>query len=316
MAPIVTLTMNPALDVSTETPEVRPSDKLRCAPPHYQPGGGGINVARVITALGGRATPIFPVGGPSGDLLCALLLETGIAFEAVRIAGATRESFTVDERSTGRQYRFVLPGPTVTGEEQAHVLEAIAALPDLPDYIVASGSLPPGVAPDFYARLGRAARRIGARFILDCPGEVLAASAGAGALLIKPNLLELEAAAGHPLADDRARITAARALITAGVAEAVVISRGVDGALLVTAGEATALPADLVPVRSTVGAGDSMVGAITLGLARGEALHAAVRYGMAAGAAAVMSGASELAHREDTERLLQEAMVRAAVAPA
>ena len=306
MAAIVTLTMNPALDVSTRTQELRPTDKLRCSDPSHEPGGGGINVARVIAALGGEATALFPSGGPAGRMIEQLLGKAGIAFMAVPIAGDTRESFNVDETKTGRQYRFILPGPRLTGLEQTMLFETLTGLSPMPRYVVASGSLPPGVEGDFYVRLSRVCSELGAHLVFDAPGEVLAASAGAGALLIKPNLLELEKAAGRRLQTRRQQVNAARRLIAANVAEIVIMSNGAEGVLLVTAAEEEAIPAPHVPVRSGVGAGDSMVGAMTLGLSRGMTINDAVRYGMAAGAAAAMMPAGMLARREDTDRIFLE----------
>lgn len=306
MPGIVTLTMNPALDVSTRTPELRPTDKLRCTEPRHEPGGGGINVARVIAALGGEATALFPCGGPAGRMIERLLEEAGVAFRSVPIAGVTRESFNVDETNTGRQYRFILPGPPLTGLEQTMVFEALTGLSPAPRYVVASGSLPPGVEGDFYFRLGAICGELGARLVFDAPGEVLAASAGAGALLIKPNLLELETAAGKRLRTRNQRVDAARCLIAADVAEIVIVSNGAEGVLLVTAAEEELIPAPHVPVHSGVGAGDSMVGAMTLGLSRGMTMRDAVRYGMAAGAATVMTPTGMLAHREDTARIFLE----------
>jgi 6-phosphofructokinase 2 len=315
MTAIVTLTLNPALDVSTQTPEIRPSDKLRCAAPSHEPGGGGINVARVITALGGEATALFPSGGPAGRMIERLLEEAGVAFRAIPIAGITRESFTVDETSTGRQFRFVLPGPPISAAEQAALLAALGDWPQPLRYVVASGSLPPGLGRDFYVGLGRVCADRGARLLFDAPGEILAASAGAGALLVKPNLLELEAAAGRRLRNRAQRVDAARRLIAANVAAIVVVSNGAGGVLLVTATEDAAIAAPRVVARSAVGAGDSMVAAITLALSRGMATRDAVRYGMAAGAAAVMTPASTLAHRDDTERLFLALSGGGAVAP-
>ena len=303
---IVTLTMNPALDVSTRTPALRPNDKLRCAEPWHEPGGGGINVARVITALGGEATALFPSGGPAGRMIETLLEKAGVAFRSVPISGITRESFNVDETDTGHQYRFILPGPPLTALEQAMLFDALARLSPAPRYVVASGSLPPGMGNDFHALLGRVCREIGACLLFDAPGEVLAASAGARALLIKPNLLELEKAAGRRLRTHHQRVNAARRLIAAEVAEIVIVSNGAGGALLLTAAEEEAIPAAQVPVRSAVGAGDSMMGALTLGLSQGMTIHDAVRYGMAAGAAAVTTAAGMLACREDTDRIFLE----------
>jgi sugar/nucleoside kinase (ribokinase family) len=109
--------MNPALDITTGTEVVRPTNKLRCAAARHDPGGGGINVARVAGALGAKSVAVFPAGGPAGEVVNSLLATEGIAVQRVTIDGWTRESFTVNESSTADQYRFVLPGPELTAAE-------------------------------------------------------------------------------------------------------------------------------------------------------------------------------------------------------
>ncbi|MCW3846025.1 1-phosphofructokinase family hexose kinase [Sphingomonas sp. LB-2] len=303
MTEIATLTMNPALDVTTATETVRPGHKLRCGAPQFDPGGGGINVARVVTALGGAATAIFPSGGPPGQRIEQLLGQAQVPFRAVAIADITRESFTVDESGTGNQFRFVLPGPELSEAEQACCLEALKALPHRPRWLVASGSLPPGVPDDFYLRVGGICRSLDIRMLLDSSGPALAACAGLNAALIKPSLRELEDLVGHPIGSDEAEVAAARELIGRGFAETVLLSLGSRGALLVTQDSAERFQAIAVPVRSTVGAGDSMMGGVVLGLSRGMALRDTVPLGIAAGAAALMAPGTGLAHAEDVARL-------------
>lgn len=303
MPAIATLTMNPALDVATGVEEVKPAHKLRCAAPRFDPGGGGINVARVVHALGGEVTAVFPAGGPTGATLRQLLDDSGLATVPIAIAGATRESLTVAEAKTGLQYRFVMPGPTLSAAEQSALLDALAALPGPPAYVVASGSLPPGCDPVLLRDLAARCRRLGARLVIDTSGPALAACEGARAWLIKPSLRELETLLGRRLANEGEEAAGARELIARGFAEAVVVSLAERGALLATRDGEMRFPAIEVRVVGTVGAGDSMVAAITLALARGSELAEAVRYGVAAGAAALTSGATELARPEDVERL-------------
>ncbi len=156
---IVTLTMNPALDITTNTDRVIPTDKMRCGLPRYDPGGGGINVARIAHLLGTSVTTIFPAGGHTGDKVTDLVAESGIPVERIPLARSTRESFTVDEDSTGRQYRFVLPGPRLTDAEQTECLDKLSAAAASADFVVASGSLPPGVPADFYQQVAEDLRR-------------------------------------------------------------------------------------------------------------------------------------------------------------
>lgn len=299
---IVTLTLNPALDVTTCTEKVRPGHKLRCSPPRFDPGGGGINVARVITHLGGQATAIFPAGGPAGATIVQLLEAQKVPILPVKIAGATRESFTVDEGRPGDQYRFVLPGPELSDGEIAALLDALFGVAGI-THVVVSGSLPPGCDPAILKRIGDRCRSTGAKLVIDTSGPALAAAEGAGAWLIKPSLRETAELLGRDIASEADEIAAARALHERGFAEVVVVSLAERGALLVGAGEELRVPAIPVEAKGTVGAGDSMVAAITLAASRGKGIADALRYGIAAGAATLMTPATELARKEDVERL-------------
>jgi len=183
--------MNPALDIATATETVVAGHKLRCGQPRYDPGGGGINVARAVHRLGGDALAVFPIGGLSGEMLCRLLHDEGVPHIPVPIAGFTRESLAVVERQSGKQYRFLLPGPLLSPHDQERCLHALAMHAGGAAYLVASGSLPPGVSEDFYARVCDLARSCGARFVLDTSGAALS-GAGRGMFLIKASLHELE----------------------------------------------------------------------------------------------------------------------------
>lgn len=306
---IATLTLNPALDVTTCTEKVRPGHKLRCTPPRFDPGGGGINVARVVTRLGGEATAVFPSGGPAGATIVALLEAQKVPIVPVPIAGMTRESFTVDEGRPGDQYRFVLPGPELSAAEQAALLDALFAVPGL-THIVVSGSLPPGCDPAIFRRIAERCRAAGAKLVIDTSGPALAACEGAGAWLIKPSLREAGELLGRAIAGEAEELAAAQELRRRGFADVVVISLAERGALLVAEGKALRLPAIAVEAKSTVGAGDSMVAAITLASAEGKPLEEALRYGIAAGAATLMTPGTELARKEDVERLYAAASAR------
>ena len=307
MTLIATLTLNPAIDLSTSTARVAPTSKLRCGLPRYDPGGGGINVARVVASLGGQTVAVYPAGGPFGDMLVRILDELGLPQRRVPIAGETRESFTVDEGDSGLQYRFVLPGPSLSATEQRACLDAIASLQPLPGYLVLSGSFPPGVELGFYDEVVALARRMGARLVLDCSGEALRYAVSRGGIhLLKPSLSELASIAGHDLDSEVAQEAAASELVDRGAAEIVVLSLGGRGALLASRDGVERFRTCEVPVRSAVGAGDSMVGAIVLALANGRDLRSAVRYGIAAGCATLMRPGTELCRREDVERLFAE----------
>jgi len=303
MKPIITLTLNASVDKSASVPHVVPDRKLRCSAVRSEPGGGGINVARAAARLGAPVIAVYARGGPTGDRLEALLRAEGVATRPVSISGECRESLMVQETATGQQYRFSFPGPTLAEAEWSASLAMVDELARDSDYIVASGSLPPGVPEDFYIRLHRAAIRRGARVLLDTSGSALAAASDRPVFLIKPNLREFESLVGRALGDDREIEAAARRLIAAGLAEHLVVSMGAAGVAYATSGSFARIPAPTVRIESRVGAGDSTVAGIAVGLARGFAVEEAVRLGVAAGAAAVMTPGSELCRRQDVEAL-------------
>ncbi|BBX73069.1 1-phosphofructokinase family hexose kinase [Mycobacterium shinjukuense] len=301
---IVTLTMNPALDVTTSVDTVRPTEKLRCSTTRYDPGGGGINVARVAQVLGASVFAVFPSGGSHGGLITRLLGDAGVPFAEIPIVGATRESFTVNETSTGQQYRFVLPGPALTVPEQHRCLRELRMAARSAEFVVASGSLPPGVPADFYQRVAEVCREVGVRLILDTSGGGLRHIAS-GVFLLKASVRELRECVGRELRAEADRFRAAHELIESGRAQVVVVSLGSQGALLATRHTSQRFPA--VPMRggSGVGAGDAMVAAITVGLCRGWPLVKSVRLGIAAGAAMLLTPGTAVCERADVERLFE-----------
>jgi 6-phosphofructokinase 2 len=303
-ATIVTLTMNPALDITTSIDRVRPTDKLRCRGARHDPGGGGINVARVAHMLGASVSAVFPAGGPTGDVVADLLVAQHVPLKRVRIGGRTRESFTVNEESSGQQYRFVLPGPQLTFAERAQCVDELRAAAGSAQFVVASGSLPPGVPADFYQQVAEVCSDVGTRLILDTSGTGLQ-HITSGVFLLKPSVRELRECFGRELATEADQIAAARELIQRGQTQIVVVSLGDNGALLVTPDAAQRVSAIKMRSGSGVGAGDAMVAAITVGLSRGWPLPKSVRFGVAAGAAMLMTPGTAVCSRADVERLFE-----------
>ncbi|WP_426148204.1 1-phosphofructokinase family hexose kinase [Polaromonas sp. DSR2-3-2] len=309
MLDILTVTMNPALDVSTSTEKVMDTHKLRCTAAILHPGGGGINVARVLHRLGGDCLALFPAGGANGQRLRQLIDQEQVRSYSIPIAGETRESFSVHEQSSGRDFRFLLPGPELAPSEWQACLRHVADLQAPPAYLVASGSLPPGLPADFHARLARLAKEHGSRLVLDSSGPPLAAALAEGVYLVKPSLRELRELTGHPLDTEQDWHAAALQIIRAGQAQVVALSLGEDGALLVTADRALRARSLPVKVASSIGAGDSFVGGLLWALNRQESLEQAFRYGMAAGAAALLAAGTALCQAADVERLHREVAI-------
>jgi 6-phosphofructokinase 2 len=305
MQPIVTLTLNPAIDGASEAERVQPTRKIRTSGDRYDPGGGGVNVARVVTQLGGAALPVYLAGGATGDVLDELMRQRGLPFRRVPIAGHTRIAMNVFERATGLEYRFVPEGPEVTPGEWLECLAVVDGLDA--DWLVISGSRPRGLPDDCFVTLVRRAAARGTRVVLDSSGPALAATLAAGGLtLVKPSIGEFRALTGLPLADADEVAEAARALVESGRAAIVAVTMGHEGAVLASREATFRRAAPPVPVRSATGAGDSFVAAMTLALAEGRPVAHAFLFGMAAGSATVMLPGTELARPEDVERLHRE----------
>lgn len=301
--------MNPAIDVSTSVDRVLPTRKLRCTAARRGPGGGGINVARVVCRLGAEATALYPIGGSVGQLLRRLVDAENVWSVAIPVREETREDFTAFETATGDQFRFVLSGPRLSDTEWLNCLEAVASFEQRPDFIVVSGSLPPGVPEDFYARIAEIARRRAVPLALDSSGPPLKGGVDRGIDLLKPNLRELRELTGEPLIDEASWIAACARLVTTGKAHAVALTLGHRGTLLVTQeGAWRAGPLPIKPV-STVGAGDSFLGAMVWALASGRPVDEAFRYGVAGGSAALLAPGTELCRASDVRPLLDRVVV-------
>jgi 6-phosphofructokinase 2 len=310
MTSIVALALNPSIDISTSVDEVLPGRKLRCHAQLVFPGGGGVNVARAAARLGADVQLIYPTGGATGQLLRRMIDREGIPNLAIDIREETREDFTVLENKTGAEFRFVLPGPEFSGNEWRACLRALEAVQVRPNYIVASGSIPPGVPLDFYARMARIAKAAGSRFVVDASGEALQAALDEGVYLVKPNVRELTELMPEGSGGVDALIAASRKLVAGARAEIVALSMGEEGALLVTGDGAWSAASPRVKMVSSVGAGDSFLGALLWGLESGLSEAEAFRHGVAAGAAAVLRPGTALSDPADVKRLVQDVAVR------
>lgn len=308
METIVTLTMNPAIDTSVEVPRVEAHAKLRTSSPRRDPGGGGINVSRALKRMGVDARAWFPAGGPSGELLVELVEGEGVPAAPIPVEDVTRDNLTVNEKEGDAQYRFVMPGAELEEAEWEEVLDRLAEADPRPGWLVASGSLPPGVPEDFYARLARWAKERDVRLVLDTSGPALRAALEVGVYLVKPNARELGQALDREIESEEDQEEGARELLERGAARVVVVSLGAAGVLLASEEARERIRSPSVRPRSRVGAGDSAVAGIVRGLARGDSVARAVRLGVAAGAAAVMTPGTGLCRGKDVERLYRQLM--------
>ena len=309
-SPILTLTLNPALDMSCDVPSLVPDQKLRCTEPLLDPGGGGLNVSRAIAVLGGESLALVALGGLTGDRLAGLIRREGVPFLALTAPGETRQSLTVTAADTGAQYRFMLPGPIWSDADQERVFLLLRASTRAGAIGVISGSQPPGVPVDFPARLARSMP--GLNVVLDTSGAALreaVANPIPGLFVLRMDGEEAEEMAGTSLQTRVQSADFATGLVARGVARRVVVARGADGSVMAEAGQRLFVKAASVVVKSKVGAGDSFVAGFVLALARGlDAAHA-LSQGSAAASAAVMTDATQLCRPADVARLLGECVV-------
>ncbi len=309
MTHILTITLNPTVDLSTSTLQVTAGPKLRCTNPEADPGGGGINVSRAIKFLGGDSTAFTAVGGETGAHLLRLLAEEHVRFTAFSVTGgATRQSIAVTEQESGKQYRFVMPGPYWNHDMVDESLNAIAYAASLGGIVVLSGSQPPGVPMDYPARLARRLHAKGVQLFVDTSGKPLheLIKHTANPHVLRMDDVEAEDLCGHPLGSRTETADFASDLVAKGVAANVIIARGADGSTLANAEGRWHASRAINPeeVVSAVGAGDSFVGAFSMALTRGDTMQDALRFGTTAAAAAVLTAGTQLCSAADVTRLL------------
>ncbi|MHA6281020.1 1-phosphofructokinase family hexose kinase [Salinimicrobium sp. CAU 1759] len=305
---IITLTVNPALDIYSKTLKIEPDEKLRCREPLIDPGGGGVNVSRVIKRLGGESTAVYTKGGHTGKLFADLLDREGVEQDPVHVSNDLRQNFAITETSTGKLYRFGFPGAELKDQEYEALLEKVDKC-KAGSFLVASGSLPPGAPADFYARAAARAKKCGLKFILDTSGRSYKGVLEAGAFLLKPNRNELEDLSGEAAETLEQQKKVLLKILKKYKVENIVLSLGSKGALLATGGKVKHFAAPQVEHVSSIGAGDSMVAGMVYSLSTGQAIEKAVLYGLACGSATIKSPGTELLQAKDV-KLLYEQMLK------
>ncbi len=300
---VITLTMNPVLDKSTNADYIVSEKKTRCSQPTYEPGGGGINVSRAMKKLGSESVAYFLSGGDNGRKIQQLLRDEGVEFQATEIEDNTRENLMIFDNKTGNQYRFVMPGPEVDSKCWKSILKSIEDVSPKPNYLIASGSLPPGVPEDFYAKIASFAKKNDVRLVLDTSGPALQMALEEGVHMVKPNLGEMAGMLDKEVVTGMELEEAAKEFLNKEYCSVLVISLGSKGAMMARQNVVEYVVPPAMPVISAVGAGDSMVAGIITGCTKGYWPEQAVRYGVAAGTAAAMTPGSELCRKEDTDKI-------------
>jgi 6-phosphofructokinase 2 len=300
---ITTVTVNPALDKSTHLRGLVPEQKIRCDAPRYDAGGGGINVSKAIARLNGESLALFTAGGPTGEMIKELLIEEGIKVDPITVQNWTRESFVAVDDNTNSQYRFGFPGAALSEPEKEMILEKVKAIAT--DFLVLSGSLNEGLPTDFYKQIAEIAKESNIKVIVDTSGESLQKVLETNVYLIKPNVGELAKLVGVDRLEMEEVNDAAKKIIAQGSAEIIVVSLGPQGAALITKDSYDYVPAPNVAKKSTVGAGDSMVGGMVWALSQNKSLQEVLRWGVACGSAATMNEGTQLFKIEDANRLFE-----------
>jgi len=303
---ILTITLNPSVDKSSSVQNIVPEKKLRCNSPIYEPGGGGINVSRALKRLGVVSDIFFISGGRTGGLLEKLLKAEQLNIFPFHVSSETRENFIVLDISSNKQYRFGFPGEELTQEHQKDILNSLAIVNPLPDFVVISGSLPTNTNPNFIRKLVNMYKLKGSKVIIDTSGEALKTAVEEGVYLLKPNIGELAFLVGKEKLEETDIDQAARLIISQGKAEVVVVSLGPQGAVLFSASEKIKIEAPSVEVKSTVGAGDSMVAGMISVLVKGGDYKEVLSMGIACGSATTMTQGTGLFTIENAKHLFDE----------
>jgi 6-phosphofructokinase 2 len=300
---IVTLTVNSALDKSAHFKGLVAEQKMRCEEPRFDAGGGGINVSKAISRLGGESLAVFTAGGPTGEIIKDLLTTEGIDIDPIAVKNWTRESFVAVDDNTNSQYRFGFPGAAISVVEKDAILLKMQSIS--PELLVVSGSISEGLSVDFYKQIAEIAKKTNIKVVVDTAGKALEKVLETGVYLIKPNVGELAKLVGVESLEMEEVNQAAKQIIAKGGAEIVVVSLGPQGAVLVTKDAYEYVAAPNVVKKSTVGAGDSMVGGMVWALSQNKTLKEVIRWGVACGSAATMNEGTQLFKKEDAQRLFE-----------
>lgn len=294
---ILTLTLNPSLDRTIEVPELVRGEMVRASGTRLDPGGKGVNVARALAAHTLPTCAVVPRGGPEGRQLCELLEEEGIDVCAVPVTGHTRSNVSLVEPD-GEVTKINEPGGELGRDDLERIVKAVLDTAATADWVVASGSLPPGVPDTFYRDLGARLTERGVRFVVDTSGPALTAALSARPALVKPNREELADSVGFAI-DTLGDVVRAAEVLREKGAVTVLASLGADGAVLVDGQGVRYGESPVDRGRSAVGAGDAMLaGYLAGGVTGGDALIEALSWG----AAAVRLPGSRMPGPDDVDR--------------
>jgi 1-phosphofructokinase family hexose kinase len=307
---IITITLNPAIDQTLVLPHFVAGDTNRVKSARFDPGGKGINVAKVIHVLGGQPLTTGFAPGTLGRYIEHTLAEAGISCDFLHTRGQTRTNITIVDEARSIQTLISSPGPETDYRHFERLSERIRRHVRVGDWVVLAGSIPPGLPPTVYRDLIAMVQRRGAKAVLDADGEALAASIEARPYMIKVNRREMQRLIGQPLTDELSAFKAADSVRGRGIA-AVVVTRGREGAIGVDSEGSFSAMAPRIHAVSTIGAGDAFLGALVTVISNGGSLYDGLRLGCAAGSATSLTPGTELCTQRQIEDLLPRVKVHA-----
>lgn len=305
---IYTVTLNPTMDITYILEEIAFNQPVKAVKVMKNPGGKGINVSRALHNMHIQSTAIAMIGGYTGEEIVGYLRGEDLNIQFVKIRQENRTNVIILNRRDSRELIIRSAGPQVSEGEAEQVFRFILDIAKPPGILVLSGSIPPGMRADIYASLIQAAKSRGLLTILDSDGEPLAKGIAAAPFLIKPNRDELERLAGRNFRKIETMVDYCRGLIERGL-EIVVVSLGKDGALMVTRDGAWRGKVPLIEREDTVGAGDSMVAGLVMGLIESQPVEQVFRMGLACGLSAVINPGPDLCEPETYSRALEQARI-------
>jgi 6-phosphofructokinase 2 len=300
---VLTITLNPSIDISVMVPQLVPNDKLRCESYEKEVGGGGINVAKGLHRLGISTEALFFSGGHNGQFIESRLHAEHLIIHPLRVDPETRENITVVDQAKQLEYRLVNKGNEINAADEKMVLDKMDDLKISPEFLVLSGSPPPGLSKDFVQKIAEWCMTRESKLVLDLPGDSLGEALKYRPYLIKPNLKEISFIAGRKKLNHAEALATARTWIEKGYAEIIVISMGNQGAIICNKDESYIQAPPKVKSLSTVGAGDSMVAGLLYKLHHRSDLRDVLLMGIACGTAATLSRGTKLFEHDQAFKL-------------
>jgi 6-phosphofructokinase 2 len=302
---ITTLTLNPALDKSAKVDQFVPEQKLKCHSIHYQAGGGGVNISIVLNTLQVKNRCIFTSGGDTGLYLKNLLVKENINIKTIAINSWTRENLSIVDTKTELQYRFGMPGNDLNTSEIELIKTELTKEVKDNSILVLSGSLSEKTPSNLYATLLKTLAGKNVKIIIDTSGQTLIETLKENVYLVKPNQRELAQLAGKEFLSKNEQEDFAMELINSKKAKLVVVSMGARGAFLASSEGIFYKSAPSVKVKSTIGAGDSMVAGMVYAIQQGLSCEEILKWGVVCGVATTMTEGTNLASQENINKVLE-----------